>query len=162
MRVCIGLIILAAYFCPWTGSALLGSIGFFKVWTEVPHSLWWWRHWSIAPGMSDYYRTTVHTVNTTWRTTSLIQDFMECAETTPTFLFLIPIFRQFRTIRCNQQPDIHSALFNYTPLVNSGDWQKYAVCIIKPTQTGINRNKYTFWNMKSLEPPENLKTSRVP
>ncbi len=34
--------------------------------------------------------------------------------------------------------------------------------IIKPTQTGINRNKYTFCIMKSLEPPKNLKTNRFP
>ncbi len=38
------------------------------------------------------------------------------------------------------------------PLVISGDWQKYAANIIKPAQTGINRNKYTFCTKKSLEP----------
>jgi hypothetical protein len=43
----------------------------------------------------------------------------------------------------------------------SGDWQKYAANIIKLTQTGINRNKYTFCIMKLLEPPKILKTSRV-
>jgi hypothetical protein len=35
------------------------------------------------------------------------------------------------------QAALHSALFNYTPLVISGDWQKYAGNIIKPTQTSI-------------------------
>ncbi len=34
--------------------------------------------------------------------------------------------------------------------------------IVKPTQTGINRNKYTFCILKSLEPLKNSKTSRVP
>jgi hypothetical protein len=29
-------------------------------------------------------------------------------------------------------------------------------------QTGINRNKYTFYVLKSLEPLKNSKTSRVP
>jgi hypothetical protein len=29
-------------------------------------------------------------------------------------------------------------------------------------QTGINRNKYTFCILKSLEPLKNSKTSRVP
>jgi hypothetical protein len=34
--------------------------------------------------------------------------------------------------------------------------------IVKPMQNGINRNKYIFCVLKSLEPPKNLKTSRVP
>ncbi len=48
-----------------------------------------------------------------------------------------------------------------SPLVISGEWQKYAAHIVKPTQTGIKRNKYTFCIMKSLEPPKNLWTIRV-
>jgi hypothetical protein len=37
-------------------------------------------------------------------------------------------------------------------------------CPFKPTQNGINRNKYTFCVLKSLEPPKKLnsKTSRFP
>ncbi len=37
-----------------------------------------------------------------------------------------------------------------------------AANIIKPTQTGINRNKYTFCTMKSSETLKIFKTSRVP
>ncbi len=33
-------------------------------------------------------------------------------------------------------------MFNYTPLLISEDWQKYAANIIKPTQTGICRKKF--------------------
>ncbi len=80
------------------------------------------------------------------------------------FLNLILILRQFRITRCMQPTSSFtpSALFNYTPLVIGGDWQNTQLTFIKPTQTGINRNKYTFWIMKSSEPPKNLKTSRVP
>jgi hypothetical protein len=34
--------------------------------------------------------------------------------------------------------------------------------IIKPTQNGINRNKQTFYTIKSLEPLKNSNTSSVP
>jgi hypothetical protein len=48
-------------------------------------------------------------------------------------------------------------LFNYTPLViRRTDKNKQL------THTGINRNKYTFYVLKSLEPLKNTKTSRVP
>ncbi len=36
---------------------------------------------------------------------------------------------------------IHSALFNYTPLVFSGIDKNKQLIIIKPTQAGINCNK---------------------
>jgi hypothetical protein len=35
----------------------------------------------------------------------------------------------------------HSALFNYTPLVIGGIDKYLQLTIVKPTQTGINRNK---------------------
>ncbi len=50
----------------------------------------------------------------------------------------------------------------YTRPLISGDWQKYAANIIKQTQTGINRKKYTFCIMKSLELPKSFKSSHVP
>jgi hypothetical protein len=53
-------------------------------------------------------------------------------------------------------------LFNYTPLVIGGIDKNKQLTIVKPTQTGINRNKYTFCILKLLEPLKNLKTSRVP
>jgi hypothetical protein len=57
-------------------------------------------------------------------------------------LFLqIPILRRFRIIRCNRQAALHSGLFNYTPLVLGGTDKNKQLAIIKPTQTGINRNK---------------------
>ncbi len=46
---------------------------------------------------------------------------------------------------------------NYSPV---GDWQKTAN-ITKPKHTGINREKYTFCIIQSLEPIKNLKSSRV-
>jgi hypothetical protein len=48
-----------------------------------------------------------------------------------------------------------SALFNNTPLVIRGTGKNKQLTIIKPTQTGINRNKYTFCTIKSLEPLKN-------
>ncbi len=61
-------------------------------------------------------------------------------------LFLLdPILRRFRIIRCNRQAALHSAIFNYTPLVIGGGADKNKqLTNIKPTQTGINRNKLTF------------------
>jgi hypothetical protein len=52
-----------------------------------------------------------------------------------------PILRRFRIVRCNWQAALHSALFNYTPLVIRGTSKNKQLTIIKPTQTGINRNK---------------------
>ncbi len=48
---------------------------------------------------------------------------------------------------------------NYTPLVISRYYKIKQPT--KPTQTGINWNKYTFCILKSSEPPKNLKNSRV-
>ena len=126
----------------------------FSILFEVPPVLL--RH---CNSLSDCYWTSV---NTTWLTASLMQDCMGYAEPTPTFFYLIPILRRFRIIRRNQQAALHSALFKFTPLVISGDWQKYAANIIKPTQTGINREKSSFCIIKSSNPQKNLKTSCVP
>ncbi len=57
------------------------------------------------------------------------------------FLNLIPILRRFRIIRCKRQAALHSALFNYTRLVIRGTSKNKQLTIIKPTQTGVNRNK---------------------
>ncbi len=86
----------------WRFANTVGTASFFKGWTEVPHSLWRCRHGSIAPGIQDYYWTTV---NITWRPACLIQDFMECdvQKLRRLFLCLIVILRQFRIIRYNQQ-----------------------------------------------------------
>jgi hypothetical protein len=58
-------------------------------------------------------------------------------------LFLLdPILRQFRIIRCNQQAAfIHLAMNNYTPLELGGADKNKQLTNIKPTKTGINRNK---------------------
>ncbi len=39
------------------------------------------------------------------------------------------------------QAALHSALFNYTPLIIRGTSKNKELTITKPTQTGINRNK---------------------
>jgi hypothetical protein len=94
---------------------------------------------------------------------AIIVNFMEHAEHTPTFLtWYRTNIARFRIVRHNQQAALHSALFNYIQLVISGDRQKYAANIVKPTQIGIKRNKYTFYVIKLSEPFKNLKTSRVP
>ena len=73
-------------------------------------------------------------VNTTWLTASLMQNLRQ--------LFLLdPILRRFRIVRCNRQAALHSAMNNYTPLVLGGADQNKQLTNIKPTQTGINRNK---------------------
>jgi hypothetical protein len=56
-------------------------------------------------------------------------------------LLLDPVLGRFRIIRCNQQAALHSAMFNYTPLVIGGADKNKQLTNIKPTQTGINRNK---------------------
>ncbi len=56
---------------------------------------------------------------------------------------------------------IKAAMNKYTPLVISRN-DKNELSIIKPTQTGSNRNKLTFCIIKSTEPLKNRKTSRVP
>jgi hypothetical protein len=84
------------------------------------------------------------------------------AEATPTFFYLTPMLCRLRIIRCNRQAALHSALFNYTPLVVGGTDKNKQLTIIKPTQTGINRNKSTFCIIKSSEPLKNLKPRRVP
>jgi hypothetical protein len=43
-------------------------------------------------------------------------------------------------MRSNRQAALHSALFNYTPLVICGTDKNKQLTIVKPTQTGINRN----------------------
>ncbi len=68
------------------------------------------------------------------------------------FLNLIPVLRRFRIIRHQRQEALHSTLFINTPLVIRGTDKNKLLAIIKPTQTGINRNKYTFCVLKSLEP----------
>ncbi len=78
-------------------------------------------------------------------------------------LFLLdPILRWFRILRCNQQAALHSAMFNYTPLVIGGADKNKQLTNIKPTQTGIYRNKGTFWIIKSSEPLEKFKNQLHP
>jgi hypothetical protein len=69
-------------------------------------------------------------VNITWRTAYPIEDFTECAGTTPTFL--IPVQNNKMQLASN----LYSALFNYSPLVIGGT-DKNKQLTIKPTQTGI-------------------------
>jgi hypothetical protein len=73
-------------------------------------------------------------VNTTWHTASLMQNLRQ--------LFLLdPILRRFRILRCNRKAALHSAMFNYTTLVIGGAEKNKQLINVKPTQTGINRNK---------------------
>ncbi len=69
-------------------------------------------------------------VNITWLTASLIKD---PADSAPTFFYLIPILGRFRIVRGNRLAVIHSALFNYTPLVIRGTSINKQLTIVKPT-----------------------------
>jgi hypothetical protein len=67
---------------------------------------------------------------------------MEHEEPTPTFFFLIPILpilRRLRIRRCKRQAALHSALFNYTPLLIVGTDKNKQLTIINPTITAINK-----------------------
>ncbi len=61
-----------------------------------------------------------------------------------------------------QQDAAGKQLYIHTPLVIRGTDKNKQLTIIKPTQTGINCNKWTFWTIKSLESLKNTKISRVP
>jgi hypothetical protein len=74
-------------------------------------------------------------VNTTWHTVSLIQDHSEPA---PTFLNL---YQYYADIATGKQLYVHSAMVTYTSLVIRGTDKNKQLTNIKPTQTGINRNK---------------------
>ncbi len=79
-------------------------------------------------------------VNTTWRTACPIEEFIDCAGTTPTFLTW---YKYYADSEYKMQPanSFHSALFNYIPLVIVGTDKNKQLTIIKPTQTGVNRIK---------------------
>ncbi len=73
-------------------------------------------------------------VNTTWHTANIMQNLRQ--------LFLLdPILSRFRIVRCYRQAALHSAMNNYTLLVIGGAGKNKQLTIVKPTQTGINRNK---------------------
>jgi hypothetical protein len=58
----------------------------------------------------------------------------------------LQIQRQTLLVQYWQQTNLLLSMHNYTPLLISGNNknEKYAINIIKPTQTGINRNKTLF------------------
>ncbi len=64
--------------------------------------------------------------------------FYGACRTYADFLHLVPILHRFRIVRRNLQAALHSALFNYTPLVICGDRQTYAANIVKPKQIRFN------------------------
>ncbi len=73
------------------------------------------------------------------------------------FLNLLPILCRYRIIRHQRHAALHSTLCNFTPLVIGGTDKTKQLTIVKPTQTGINCNKYIFCILKSLEPLKNSK-----
>ncbi len=78
------------------------------------------------------------------------------------FLCIVPILRWFRIVRCNWQAALHSALFNYNPLVIWGTSKNKQLTIIKPTQTGIYRNKYTLLPYKIIGASKKFKHQSRP
>jgi hypothetical protein len=83
--------------------------------------------------------------------------FCGACRTYANFFTWYRFLRRFRIIRCKRQAVLHSAVFNYTPLVIGGTDKNKQLTIIKPIQTGINRNKWTFCTIKSLEPLKKIK-----
>ncbi len=73
---------------------------------------------------------------------SFTQTLEENNSTAPTTVLLV----QYK-----QQANPLLLTHNYTPLVISRNNKIKQLTIIKPMQTGINREKYTFCNIKSLE-----------
>jgi hypothetical protein len=69
----------------------------------------------------------------------------------------MPILCRFRKTRCNWQAALPSALFNYTPLVIGGTDYYKQLTIVKPTQTGIIRNKQNFLLYEIIGAPKNFK-----
>ncbi len=65
-------------------------------------------------------------------------------------------------MRSNEQAALHSVLFNYTPLVIGGTDKNKQLTIIKPMQTGINRNKMNFLNYKIIEASTKFKNKPSP
>ncbi len=100
-------------FCQWTGGSLIvtdilsasskAELGFPNLFEVLPLLL---RH---CNSLSNCYCISV---NTTWRTASLIQNFIEHAEPTQTFFNLIQIFRIIRRKR-QAALLVVVALFNY-------------------------------------------------
>jgi hypothetical protein len=64
------------------------------------------------------------------------------------------ILRQPLLVQYKHQTNPLWPINNYTPLVISRNGKNKQPNIVKPTQTGINRNKYTFCIMKSSEQTE--------
>ena len=79
-------------------------------------------------------------------------------------------FRRWRTICTALQPMGSNGRYLKKcpkpcwPIKSKETWTKHynATNIIKPTQTRITSEKYTFWVIKSLEHLKNLITGRVP
>ncbi len=94
---------------------------------------------------------------------ALASHWMEdCANFTPTpYLGKWQIQRQKLLVQYKQQANLLLSMHNYTPLVIRGNFKK-TFNIIKPVQTLINCQKYTFCVTKSLELLTNWKTGRVP
>jgi hypothetical protein len=83
--------------------------------------------------------------------------FYGACRTYTKFFYSVLILCRFRIRRCKRQAALHSALFYYTPLVIRGTSKNKQLTIIKPTQTGINRHKYTFCTIKSFGAPKKFK-----
>ncbi len=152
MRVCIGLTMLAAYFCPWTGGALI-----LYRHCQLFQRLNWGSPFSLKMPPLVHCSRSVGLLldNSKYHLAHRLSNtrFYGVCRNYTNFLYLIPILLQFRIIKCNRQAALHSALFNYTPLVIGGPDKNKQLTIIEPTQTGINRHKQTFCIMKSSEPP---------
>ncbi len=67
--------------------------------------------------------------------------FFGACRTYANFFYLMLNLRWFRIRRYKRQAALHSALFNYTPLIIRGTCKNKQLTITKPTQTGINRKK---------------------
>ncbi len=71
---------------------------------------------------------------------------------------MVPILRLFRIVRCNRQAALHSALFNYTPLVIRRTSKNKQLTIISQHKLALTAiNELFALYIKSLEPLKKFK-----
>jgi len=142
-------------FMNWRRANTVRTVGFFKGSTEVPHFLWRCRHWSRNVGLL-LANSKFHLAHCQPNTR-----FYGACRNYANFLYLILILCRFRITRCNRQADLHSALFNFTPLVISWNWHKKQLILSnqhKLTLAAINK----LLHYEIIGAPQKLKNQSRP
>ena len=117
--------------------------------------------WPISEQSSDQYPSTGRTAtlcrivictsaNTTWRTAGTVWSVQNLRQLSLHGTNITSI--QNSKIQPTSSFTFSPVQLQYTPLVIRRTSKNKQLTIIKPTQTGINRNKWPFCTIKSLEP----------